>query len=118
MRSVSELKNQGLKSSVWNFLSTLTNQLRNFIVTLVLARILTPADFGLVSMAMVLNTILDTFADFGFSNAIIRRKRITEVETSTVFWINVSIGFFVRYWSFCVHLCLHGFMIYLNYGIL
>lgn len=94
MRSVSELKNQGLKSSVWNFLSTLTNQLRNFIVTLVLARILTPADFGLVSMAMVLNTILDTFADFGFSNAIIRRKRITEVETSTVFWINVSIGFF------------------------
>lgn len=94
MRSVSELKNQGIKSSVWNFLSTLTNQLRNFIVTLVLARILTPADFGLVSMAMVLNTILDTLADFGFSNAIVRRKEITEIETSTVFWINISIGFF------------------------
>lgn len=94
MDSVSELKKQGLKSSAWNFLSTITNQLRNFIVTLVLARILTPADFGLVSMAMVLNTILDTFADFGFSNAIIRRKEITDIETSTVFWINILIGFF------------------------
>lgn len=83
MRSVSELKIQGLKNSAWNFLNTLINQLRNFIVTLVLARILTPTDFGLVSMAMVLNTILDTFADFGFSNAIIRKSKITEVETST-----------------------------------
>lgn len=94
MRSVSELKIQGLKNSAWNFLNTLTNQLRNFIVTLVLARILTPADFGLVSMAMVLNTILDTFADFGFSNAIIRKSKITEVETSTIFWINISVGGF------------------------
>lgn len=92
MSNISELKRKGLRSSVWNFLNMLVNQFRNFIVTLVLARLLTPADFGLVSMAMVLNTILDTFADFGFSNAIVRKDKITETETSTVFWINILIG--------------------------
>ena len=92
MKNISELKNKGLKSSAWNFLNLLTNQLRNFIVTLILARLLTPADFGLVSMAMVLNAILDFFVDFGFSSAIIRKEKITEVETSTVFWLNIGIG--------------------------
>ena len=92
MKNISELKNKGLKSSAWNFLNLLTNQLRNFIVTLILARLLTPADFGLVSMAMVLNAILDFFVDFGFSSAIIRKEKITEIETSTVFWLNIGIG--------------------------
>ena len=59
MANVSELKTKGLKAASWNFFNMMINQLRNFIVTLVLARLLTPADFGLVSMAMVLNSILD-----------------------------------------------------------
>lgn len=92
MQNVSDLKTKGIKGSIWNFLSMSINQLRNFIVSLVLARLLTPTDFGLVSMAMVLNTILDTFADFGFSNAIMRKKDVSEIEKSTVFWINISIG--------------------------
>lgn len=92
MENVSELKKKGLKSSAWNFLNLLVNQFRNFIVTLVLARLLTPADFGLVGMAMVLNAILDYFVDFGFSSAIIRKDKIEEAETSTVFWLNLMIG--------------------------
>lgn len=92
MENISELKTKGLKSSAWNFLNLIVNQVRNFIVTLVLARLLTPADFGLVSMAMVLNAILDFFVDFGFSSAIIRKNKIDESETSTVFWFNLIIG--------------------------
>lgn len=92
MEDISDLKKKGLKSSVWNFFNLLINQLRNFIVTLVLARLLTPADFGLVSMAMVLNSILDFFVDFGFSSAIIRKSKITDIEISTVFWWNIILG--------------------------
>lgn len=66
MENISELKTKGLKSSAWNFLNLIVNQVRNFIVTLVLARLLTPADFGLVSMAMVLNAILDFLRRFWF----------------------------------------------------
>lgn len=101
MENISELKNKGLKSSAWNFLNLLANQLRNFIVTLILARLLTPADFGLVSMAMVLNSILDFFVDFGFSSAIIRKQEISETETSTVFWLNIIIGGVCSMLVFC-----------------
>ena len=65
------------------------NQTRNFIVSLVLARLLMPSDFGLISMALVLNTILDSIVDFGLGNAVIRKEKITETELSTVFWINI-----------------------------
>lgn len=92
MANVSELKAKGLKATSWNFLNIMVNQLRNFIVSLVLARLLTPADFGLVSMAMVLNSILDFLVDFGFSSAVIRKKSISIIETSTIFWINISVG--------------------------
>ena len=92
MTNITELKSQGLKAASWNFLNVMVNQLRNFIVSLVLARLLTPADFGLVGMAMVLNSILDFLVDFGFSNAVIRRKTISIVETSTIFWLNILVG--------------------------
>lgn len=92
MENTSDLKKKGLKSSIWNFLSLLVNQLRNFVVTLVLARLLTPVDFGLIGMAMVLNSILDFFVDFGFSSAIIRKNEVTNVELSTVFWWNLIFG--------------------------
>ena len=92
MTDVSELKKESIKGSAWNFLNMIVNQLRTFIVSLVLARLLTPSDFGLVSMAMVFNSILDMLVDFGFSSAIIRKKEISEVETSTVFWLNILIG--------------------------
>lgn len=101
MANVSELKTKGLKAASWNFFNMMINQLRNFIVTLVLARLLTPADFGLVSMAMVLNSILDFLVDFGFSSAVIRKKIVSIVETSTIFWINIMVGASCTLLVFC-----------------
>lgn len=63
MSDISVLKKEGLKGSAWNFLNMAVNQTRNFIVSLVLARLLMPSDFGLISMALVLNTILDSIVD-------------------------------------------------------
>ena len=92
MSDISVLKKEGLKGSAWNFLNMAVNQTRNFIVSLVLARLLMPSDFGLISMALVLNTILDSIVDFGLGNAVIRKEKITETELSTVFWINILLG--------------------------
>lgn len=94
MSDISVLKKEGLKGSAWNFLNMAVNQTRNFIVSLVLARLLVPSDFGLISMALVLNTILDSIVDFGLGNAVIRKEKITETELSTVFWINILLGGF------------------------
>lgn len=102
MENISELKNKGLKSSAWNFFNLLANQVRNFIVTLILARLLTPADFGIVGMAMGLNSVLDFLADFGFSSAVVRKDQVTQTEVSTVFWFNVIIGGFCSLLVFSV----------------
>lgn len=58
----------------------------------VLARLLTPNDFGLVGMVAVLTGILNLFRDFGLSAASVQHAQITEEQTSTLFWINVLFG--------------------------
>lgn len=93
MDKVSALKKEGLKGSFWNFLNIIVNQLRNFVVSLVLARLLSPAEFGLISMALVLNAILEIVIEFGLSNALIREKEISQQQISTVFYLNIGLGF-------------------------
>lgn len=86
------VKEKGLKSSIWNWLSILVNQGRNFIVSLVLARLLSPEDFGLMGMALAFSGFVEVFVDFGFGNATIQEKNVTQQQLSTVFYINLIIG--------------------------
>src|SRR2546427_7363707 len=58
----------------------------------ILARILTPEDFGLFGMVTALTAIAEQFKDFGLSTATIQRKDITPDQISRLFWINVVIG--------------------------
>lgn len=82
--------------SVRGGLLTLTSQGSKFVIqtvaTVVLARLLTPADFGLVEMVVAITGLGQAFADLGLSEAIIQREKINHVEISALFWINVAIG--------------------------
>jgi O-antigen/teichoic acid export membrane protein len=82
--------------SVRGGLVTITSQGTQFVIqsvsTVVLARLLTPADFGLVAMVTALTGLATAFADLGLSEATIQRKEITHDQVSTLFWINVAIG--------------------------
>lgn len=60
--------------------------------TLILVRILTPEDFGLVAMVLVFTGLADIFKDLGLGMATIQRKSITHHEISSLFWINVTCG--------------------------
>ena len=53
------------------------------IAVILLARLLTPADFGLAGMALVLSTLVLVFADVGLGAAIVQRKEVTSVDLST-----------------------------------
>jgi O-antigen/teichoic acid export membrane protein len=59
---------------------------------MVLARLLSPQDFGLVGMITALTGVLNLFRDFGLSAASVQRATVTEEQTSTLFWINVLVG--------------------------
>ena len=58
----------------------------------VLARLLSPRDFGLVGMAMAVVGLLQIFKDAGLSTATIQREEITKAQVSNLFWLNVSVG--------------------------
>src|ERR1700761_2116435 len=83
--------------SVRGGMLTLTSQGVQFLMqtasTIILARLLTPADFGLVAMVTAITSLGQAFADLGLSEATIQRPEISHEQVSTLFWINVAIGF-------------------------
>lgn len=60
--------------------------------TAVLARLLTPADYGLVGMVLALTVLAELVKDLGLSAATVQRKEITHQEVSNLFWINAGFG--------------------------
>ena len=60
--------------------------------TMVLARLLTPSDFGLVAMVTAVTALASQFKDLGLSQATIQRSTITHNQVSTLFWINTTLG--------------------------
>jgi len=63
--------------------------------TMVLARLLTPDDFGLIGMVTVILNFLNMFKDFGLSQATIQRSKITRQEISNLFWLNLAVSLFL-----------------------
>ena len=89
------LSEKSLSAILWLLLDKLGSSSANFIVTIVLARLLSPEDFGLVAMVMVFFEFSSVFVESGFSTALIREKEISEVDKSTTFIFNfISALFF------------------------
>lgn len=77
---------------IWKFAERCGSQAISFIVSIILARLLMPSDYGTVALVMVFLTILQVFADSGFGVALIQKKDADNVDFSSVFYINVAIG--------------------------
>jgi len=66
-----------------------------FVVTIFLARLLAPSDFGLIAMVMVIVGIANVFSDIGLGGALIQRRRVLPVHYSSVFYLNIVVGVFL-----------------------
>ena len=82
------LKDQSIAALIWVFLDKVGSSTVNFIVTIILARLLTPEDFGLVAMVLIFFELSYSFVESGFSAALVREKNITEIDKSTTFIFN------------------------------
>lgn len=60
--------------------------------TVILARLLTPKDFGLVAMVASITGFVELFMDLGLSMATVQREHVTHDQVTTLFWINVAVG--------------------------
>lgn len=86
------LKQKTVRGLSWSFVDQMGNQSITFLVGLVLARLLTPREFGLIGMITVFIAVSESFINSGFSNALIRKKKCTDDDYSTVFYFNLTVG--------------------------
>ena len=86
------IKEETLSAISWNFFGKFSNQAVQFIVSIILARLLTPDDFGLIGMILVFLGFAELFSGLGFGWGLIQKKEIDEIHISSVFWLNLVSG--------------------------
>lgn len=83
-----ESKQSVFSNLIWRFAERCGAQLVTFIVSIVLARILTPEDYGQVALITVFTTIMQVFVDSGLGTALIQKKNADDLDFSSVFYFN------------------------------
>ena len=92
MPSSSSLKKKTIAGMSWAAIDSIASQGILFLVGLVLARLLSPAEYGLIGMITIFISVSNTIVDSGFSNALIRKKDITDEDYSTAFVFNIVLS--------------------------
>ena len=86
------LKQKSLRALIWDLFGLIASKGSGFIISVFLARLLSPEAFGLVGMASVFIVIFQVFTDVGFSSALVQRKEVSHIAYDSVFYFNVFGG--------------------------
>nr|MDK2851526.1 teichuronic acid exporter [Candidatus Cloacimonadota bacterium] len=86
------IKDKTISGLKWSFTDNMVNQGVHFIFGIILARLLSPTEFGIIGMTMVFVAISETFMRGGLDTAVIRKQNATEVDFSTLFYTNICFG--------------------------
>ena len=86
------LKQVATKGVLWSSIERFSVQGIQFVIMIIMARLLTPEDYGLVGMLTIFLAVSQSLIDSGFSQALIRKQNRTEVDNSTVFYFNIAVG--------------------------
>lgn len=76
----------------WKLLSSLVVQVTRMLTTIVVARLVTPKEFGLAALVLVFSGLAVTVTDASLGAALVQRKSISEADRSTTFWTSVAVG--------------------------
>jgi len=90
--SLEDLKRKSSVALSWDLLGLIASKGSSFIISIFLARLLSPEEFGLVGMASVFIVVFQVFGDVGFSTALIQKKDIDNLAYDSVFYFNVFGG--------------------------
>lgn len=89
------MNNSLVNSLVWKLLERFGVQGISFIIQIILARILSPDDYGVLSVMIIFTTLANVFIQTGFNTALIQNKDVTEEDYSSVFWISIIMAFLI-----------------------
>lgn len=88
----SDLAQKTKKGLFWSSVERFSNQGVSFVFSIILARILSPSDYGIVAMISIFFAVAQSFVDSGFSNALVRKQDRTDEDLSTCFYFNIVVG--------------------------
>lgn len=89
MDNNTEFKKKIFSGVIWRFLERCGAQLVSFVVSIVLARMLMPEEYGVIAILLVFIELMQVFVDCGFGNALVQKKNADEIDFSTVFYFNI-----------------------------
>ena len=91
--SQQSLTDKTVKGVGWNSVDRIANYGIGFIVGIVLARLLSPEEYGLIGIIGIFTAIFNIILDSGLSTALIRKHGVTDADYCTVFWTNLILSF-------------------------
>lgn len=94
------IKHKTLKGVFWSGVERFSVQGVQFVIQILMARLLLPSDYGVIGMLAIFLALSQSFIDSGFSNALIRKPDRTETDYSTVFYFNIVVGIFFYFLLF------------------
>ncbi len=89
---LSEIKRKSVRGGAITFVSQGASALIGVVSTVVLARLLSPADYGLMAMVVVVTSFAGLFRDLGLSSAAIQQHTLSRAQQSNLFWVNAAVG--------------------------
>lgn len=92
VRVVPNLKEKVAKGAVWTLAEKVSCQAVSFIVGMILARLLTPTDYGTVALTVVFFAVANVLVDGGFGNALIQKKDADDLDFNSVFYLNLALS--------------------------
>lgn len=97
------------KNVMWRFLERSGSQVLSLVVSIVLARILGPAEYGMIALVLIINNILSVFVDSGLGKGLIQKKNVDELDYNTVFFTNVFLCLIFYLCLYCLAPYLESF---------
>lgn len=95
MSEANELKDKTVNGMFWTFAQKISSQFISFFITVILARILTPDDYGIVALASLFLVLMSVFSDGGLGQALIQKKDADEKDFNTLFTTQLVFATFV-----------------------
>lgn len=89
------LKNHTIKGLFWSFLERIGQQGIQFVISIILARLLLPEQFGLIAMLTIFMAIAQSFVTSGFGSALIQKQDASHLDECSIFYFNILAGFLV-----------------------
>lgn len=86
------LKDKTVKGTFWSAADAFLGQGVTFLVGIVLARLLSPEEYGLIGIVTIFTTVMLGIVDSGFSNSLIRKQKVTDEDYCTLFYFNLAVS--------------------------